>query len=116
MALRLLSTFFMRGHQASLLRDIQRQPAEPINQDLLITAKLAIENTTDTIVSGPNLILVIAVAASAFLFRRLLDYVGIGGRIAVFFMCITTNLSINVAIHLKARMKTKAVEKLISHL
>ena len=100
MALRLLSTFFMRGHQASLLSDIQRQPAEPINQDLLIAAKQAIESTTDTIVSGPNLILVIAVAASAFLFRRLLDYLGIGGRIAVFFMFIMTILSINVALHL----------------
>ena len=100
MAMRLLTTFFARGHLSNLTIEISSLSKELVSDDLRRTAVEIFTNELSAIVVGPSLFLVIGLATTAFLFKRLLNYLQIEGPFAAILMLMATLLMINFALHI----------------
>ena len=100
MAMRLITTLFARDHLSNLTTEVNSLSKELINDELRLSAIEIFTNQLNTIVIGPNLFLIIGLATTAFLFKRLLNYLQIQGPFAAILLLIATLLMINIALHI----------------
>ncbi|HIE84198.1 MAG TPA: DUF4129 domain-containing protein [Dehalococcoidia bacterium] len=100
MAMRLLTTFFARAHLSNLTIEISSLSKELVSDDLRRSTVELFTNELSTIIVGPSLFLVVGLAATAFLFKRLLNYFQIEGPFSAILVLMATLLMINFALHI----------------
>ena len=100
MAMRLVTTFFARDHLSNLTAEINSISKELINDEIRLSTVELFTNQLNTIVIGPHLFLIIGLATTAFLFKRLLNYLQIQGPFAAILLLMASVVMINFALHM----------------
>jgi hypothetical protein len=100
MAMRLITTFFARDHLSALTTEISSLSTELVGDELRRSTIETLTNELSTVVIGPSLFLIIGLASTAFLFKRLLNYLQIDGPFAAILVLMATLLSINFTLHI----------------